>query len=64
MYWSTQFAWLRDTGTKKIRVEVCGALRNVVLGEKGEGKMARKKSNNEVSEKYRKREDASKQNPA
>ena len=39
--WSNRFIWLRDLDTKKIRAEVFGELRNVVLDEYGEDKMAR-----------------------
>jgi hypothetical protein len=33
------FIWLRYLDTKKIIMEVCGELRNVVLEENGEDKM-------------------------
>ena len=33
--------WLRDLDTKKIEAEIFGELRNVVLEENGEDKMAR-----------------------
>ena len=35
------FIWLRDLDTKKIVTEVFGELRNVMLEENGEDKMAR-----------------------
>ena len=41
MYAELCFTWLRDLDTKKIRVEVFGVLRNMVLEESGEDEMVK-----------------------